>query len=66
MLRAKNDSEIYYAVGNTNTSRQEIEIGVIIKKRYSLEWKLVSTSIAVVNVLNHFSNLFLFWEKKYE
>ena len=65
MVRTKNDLDIYYAVGNTNTSRQENEIGEIIKKRNSLGWKLVSTSIAVVDAINHFSNLYLFWEKEY-
>ena len=66
MLKTKNDFDIYYAVGNTNTSRQETEIGNIIKKRNSLGWKLVSTSTAVVDMSNHFSNLYLFWEKQYE
>ena len=60
---SKNDLDIYYAVGNTNTSRQETEIGEIIKKRNSLGWKLVSTSTAVVDTSNQFSNLYLFWEK---
>ena len=62
----ENDFDIYYAVGNTNTTRQEFEISNIIKKRNSLGWKLVSTSIAIVDVKNHFSNLYLFWEKKNE
>ena len=66
MLKTKNDFDIYYAVGNTNTSRQETEIGYIIKKGISLGWKLVSTSTAVVDMSNHFSNLYLFWEKQYE
>ena len=66
MLRTQNDFDIYFAVGNTNTSRQENEIGDIIKKRNSFGWKLVSTSIAVVDITNHFSNLYLFWERKYE
>ena len=66
MVRTENDFDIYYAVGNTNTSRQEIEIGDIIRKRNSLGWKLVSTCTAVVDMKNHFSNLYLFWEKTYE
>ena len=66
MTKIKNDLDIYYAIGNTNTSRQETEIGEIIKKRNSLGWKLVSTSTAVVNMTNQFSNLYLFWEKQYE
>ena len=66
MAKTENDLDIYYAVGNANTSRQETEIGEIIKKRNSLGWKLVSTSIAVVDMSNQFSNLYLFWEKQYE
>ena len=31
MLRIKNDLDIYYAVGNTNTQRQENEILAIMK-----------------------------------
>ena len=61
MARTKNDLDIYYAVGNTNTSRQETEIGEIIKKRNSLGWKLVSTMTAVVDRSKPFSNLYLFW-----
>ena len=60
--RTENDLDIYYAVGNANTSRQETEIGEIIKKRNSLGWKLVSTSTAVVDTSKQFSNLYLFWE----
>ena len=63
MANAENDLDVYYAVGNANTSRQEIEIGEIIKKRNALGWKLVSTSIAIVDMSNQFSNLYLFWEK---
>ena len=66
MTKTENDLDIYYAVGNSNTSRQENEIIEIIKKRNSLGWKLVSTSTAVVDTANQFSNLYLFWEKKYE
>ena len=32
MAKTENDLDIYYAVGNANTSRQETEIGEIIKK----------------------------------
>ena len=64
MAKSENDLDIYYAVGNTNTSRQETEIGEIIKKRNSLGWKLVSTCTAIVDKNNQFSNLYLFWEKK--
>tara|TARA_B100000965_G_C19500296_1_gene717153 strand:- start:131 stop:241 length:111 start_codon:yes stop_codon:yes gene_type:complete len=30
--KIENDFDIYYAFGNSNTSRQETEIGEIIKK----------------------------------
>ena len=63
MANAENDLDVYYAVGNANTSRQETEIGEIIKKRNAQGWKLVSTSIAIVDMSNQFSNLYLFWEK---
>ena len=66
MSKTENDIDVYYAVGNTNTSRQENEIGEIIKKRNLLGWKLVSTSTAVVDTSKQFSNLYLFWEKNYE
>ncbi len=66
MAKIENDFDIYFAIGNANTSRQETEIGEIIKKRNSLGWKLISTSTAVVDTSNQFSNLYLFWEKQYE
>ena len=64
MATSQNDIDIYYAVGNANTNRQENEITAIIKKRNSAGWKLVSTSTAIVDTKNQFSNLYLFWEKK--
>ena len=63
MAKLENDLDIYYAVGNANTQRQESEIASIINKRNSAGWKLVSTSIAIVDTKNNFSNLYLFWEK---
>ena len=33
MVKGENDLDIYYAVGNTNTQRQENEIAAIMKKR---------------------------------
>ena len=63
MGKLENDLDIYYAVGNANTQRQEIEIASIIKKRNSAGWKLVSTATAIVDTKNNFSNLYLFWEK---
>ena len=64
MSHVENDLDIYYAVGNTNTKRQENEIAAIMRKRNSAGWKLISTSTAVVDTKNQFSNLYLFWEKK--
>ena len=63
MAKVENDLDIYYAVGNANTQRQENELAAIIKKRNSA-WKLISTSTAIVDTKNQFSNLYLFWEKK--
>ena len=63
MAQSKNDLDIYYAVGNANTQRQEIEIASIIQKRNSAGWKLISTTTAIVDTKNQFSNLYLFWEK---
>ena len=63
MVQVKNDLDIYYAVGNANTQRQESEISVIINKRNSAGWKLISTATAIVDTKNNFSNLYLFWEK---
>ncbi len=59
----ENDIDIYYAVGNANTERQEKEIKKIIKIRNEHGWKLISTSIAIVDADKQFSNLYLFWAK---
>ena len=64
MSKIENDLDIYYAVGNTNTQRQENELAAIMKKRNSAGWKLISTSTAIVDTKNQFSNLYLFWEKE--
>ena len=63
MAKVENDIDIYYAVGNSNTQRQENELAVIMKKRNYAGWKLISTSTAKVDTKNQFSNLYLFWEK---
>ena len=65
MAKVENDLDIYYAVGNANTQRQENEITAIMKKRNSAGWKLISTNTAIVDTKNQFSNLYLFWEKNY-
>ena len=64
MAQLENDLDIYYAVGNKNTQRQENEIPAIMKKSNSAGWKIISTSTATVDPNNQFSNLYLFWEKK--
>ena len=64
MANSQNDIDIYYAVGNANTKRQENEIASIMKIRNEAGWKLISTSTAVVDIKNQFSNLYLFWEKE--
>ena len=64
MVKVKNDLDIYYAVGNENTQRQENEITAIMKKRNSAGRKLISTSTGKVDSKNQFSNLYLFLEKK--
>ena len=64
MSHIKNDLDIYYAVGNANIQRKENEIAAIIKKRNVSGWELISTSTAIVDTKNLFSNLYLFWEKK--
>ena len=63
MAKVENDLDIYYAVGNANTQRQENELAAIMKKRNSAGWKLISTSTAIVDTKNQFSNLYLYWEK---
>ena len=39
MSHVENDLDIYYAVGNANTQRQENEIAAIMRKRNSAGWK---------------------------
>ena len=41
MSKLENDLDIYYAVGNANTQRQEYELAAIMKKRNSAEWRLI-------------------------
>ena len=63
MIHVKNDLNIYYAVGNANTQRQENEIAAIIKKRNASGWKLISKSTAIVDTKNMFSNLYFFGKR---
>jgi len=63
MAKVENDLALNYAVGNANTQRHENELAAIMKKRSSAGWKLISTSIAIVDTQNQFSNLYLFLDK---
>ena len=63
MAKVENDLDIYYVVRNANIQRQEKELAAIMKKRNSAGWKLISTSTAIVDNKNQFSNLYLFWVK---
>ena len=63
MTKVENDLDIYYAVGNANTQKQENEIAVIMKKHNSAGLKFIATSTAMEDTKNQFSNLDLFWEK---
>ena len=60
IAKAENDLDSYYPVGNTNTQRREKEISAIMKNRNSADWSLISTSTAIVDTKNLFSNLYLF------
>ncbi len=64
MAKVENELDKYYAVGNANTQRQENKLAAIMKKLNSARWKLISTSTAIVDTKNLFSNLYLSWEKK--
>ena len=63
MAKVENDLDIYYAVGNANTQRQENELAAIMKKSNSEEWKLISTNTAIVDSKNQFSNLYAYLGK---
>ena len=54
MAKVENDLDIYYAVGNANTQRQENEIAAIMKKRNSAGWKLILISITKVDTKTQF------------
>ncbi len=65
MAKTQNDLDIYYAVENANTAKQETEIREIIKTGNSLEWTLVATSTTVVDSMNQFSFVSLLGEIKW-
>ena len=62
MANSQNDIDIYYALGNANTKRQENEIATIMKIRNKAGWKLISISTAVLETKNQLSNPYLFWK----
>ena len=62
MAKVENDLDIYYAVGNTNTQRQENELAAIMKKRNSAGSKLISTSTSKVDTKNSFQ-IFIYFGK---
>ena len=63
MAKVENDLDIYYAVGNANTQRQENELAAIIKKRNSAGWKLISASAAIVDTKNQFQIFICFGKR---
>ena len=64
MSNVENDLDIYYAVSNANTQRQENQIASNYQKKNASGWKFISTSTAILDSKNQFSNLYLFQEKK--
>ncbi len=63
MTKIENDLDIYYAVGNSNTQRQENEIAAIMRKRNSAGWKLISTNTAIVDNKTNFQ-IFIYFGKR--
>ena len=63
MEKLENDLDIYYAVGNANTQRQENELEAIMKKRNSAGWKLISISTAIVDIKISFQ-IFIYFGKR--
>ena len=63
MAKVENDLDIYYAVGNTNTQRQENELAAIMKKRNSAGWKLDSASTSIVDTKKQFQ-IFIYFGKR--
>ena len=63
MTHLENDLDIYYAVGNANTQRQESEIAAIINKRNSGGWKFILIS-AKLWILKTNSQTFIYFGKR--
>ena len=49
MAKVENNFDIYYAVGNANTQKQEDQLSAIMKIPNFAEWKLISTNTAIVD-----------------
>lgn len=64
MARVENDLDIYYEVGNTNTQKQENEIAAIMKNRNSTGWRLISTSMAMVEILETYFQTCIYFGKR--
>ena len=64
MAKVEDYLDIYYAVRNENTQRQENEPAPIMKKYNCAVWKLISRSTAIVDTKKQFSNLYLFFGKE--
>ena len=63
MAEVENDLDIYYAVGNANTQRQENELAAIMKTSNSAGWKLISTSTSTVDTKTSFQ-IFIYFGKR--
>ena len=63
MAKVENDLDIYYAVGNANTKRQENELAAIMKIRNFAEWKLILTSFQQKKFKTSFQ-IFFYFEKR--
>ena len=64
MTNIANEMDIYLAVRDANALRQEKEIREILEKINFLGWKIVSTSTAIVDIKNQFSNLYIFGDRE--
>ena len=64
MAKVENDLDIYYAVGNANTHRQENELAAIMKKLNYAVWNFISTSTAAIADNKTSFRIFIYFEKK--
>ena len=64
MANYQNEIDIYYAVGNANTMREENEIAIITKIRNQAGQKLISTSTKFIDTETNLQ-IFIFFKKRY-